>query len=71
MRLSKLRQFTVSGVLQAIKELQEAVESLQPRKSAGTLINHSPRGVVVKASPGVRRSGGTVAPTTDSPSRWQ
>jgi len=69
MRFRRLSQFSVRGILDAIRQLQEAVESLQPRKSAGTLITHSSSGVTVRAARAKATSGGTTS--SSQPSRWQ
>jgi hypothetical protein len=69
MRFRRLSQFSVRGILDAIKQLQEAVESLQPRKSAGTLITHSSSGVTVRAARAKTTGGGTTS--SSQPSRWQ
>jgi len=67
----RIREFNVSAVLQAIKELQDAVLALQPMKSSGTLINQSPKGTTIRANRATKSSGGGVAPTSDQPARWQ
>jgi len=69
MRFRRLSQFSVRGILDAIRQLQEAVESLQPRKSAGTLITHSSSGVTVRAARAKAAAGGTTS--SSQPSRWQ
>jgi hypothetical protein len=69
MRFRRLSQFSVRGILDAIRQLQEAVESLQPRKSAGTLITHSSSGVTVRAARAKATGGGTTS--SSQPSRWQ
>tara|TARA_R100000479_G_scaffold170740_1_gene113694 strand:+ start:754 stop:966 length:213 start_codon:yes stop_codon:yes gene_type:complete len=70
MRFRRLSQFSVRGILDAIKALQEAVESLQPRKSAGTLITHSSSGVTVRAAR-QKATGGGGTTSSSQPSRWQ
>jgi len=71
MRFRRLSQFSVRGILDSIRALQEAVEALQPQKSSGTLIDFSSQGVNIRASKLARTSGGGAAPTTDQPARWQ
>jgi hypothetical protein len=70
MRFRRLNKFNVRLLLDAIKQLQEAVESLQPRQSSGTLISHSSSGVTIRAAR-ARATGSTGAPTADRPARWQ
>ena len=70
MRFRRLTNFNVRGILDAIKQLQEAVESLQPRQSSGTLISHSSSGVTIRDAR-ARATGSTSAPTADQPARWQ
>jgi len=71
MRFKRLHGFSVRGILDAIRALQDAVESLQPRQSSGNLISHSSTGVTIRGARLARKVGTSSAPASDQPARWQ
>jgi hypothetical protein len=70
MRFRRLAKFSVKDILQAINDLQKAVESLQPRQSSGTLQSQGSGGTITKASSAANRRV-TQPSADDRPARWQ
>ena len=70
MRIKRITKFNPKDILDAIRQLQDAVMALQPRQSSGTLQSHGPGGTTTKASSAAARNV-TVAASDDRPARWQ
>tara|TARA_Y100000401_G_C8211515_1_gene168680 strand:- start:237 stop:449 length:213 start_codon:yes stop_codon:yes gene_type:complete len=70
MSFKKVDKFSVRGILEAIEELQEAINMLRPRESSGTLRSTSSTGTITKASKAAKRQSATTT-TSNQPSRWQ
>jgi len=71
MRFKRLLQFRPKDIMEAINNLQDAVQALQPRQSSGTLQSHGPGGTTTKASSAAQRGNTTVNVSDDRPARWQ
>jgi len=70
MNFKRIVKFNPKDILDAIKQLQDSVRTLQPRQSSGTLQSQGPGGTTTRASSAATRAT-TVNVSDDRPARWQ